>query len=300
MEVEVVVMRRVAYQVALVLFFIGGCTTSVPNTTLSPVPTAIINSVIPTPVSTPVYVGSLRSPDGTIRAEVICYQGYMQWNCQNYFPNGNVLSGELALSEQPGRWSSDGLYAIESIGDTYDSPIGYQVWDVVNGTVAKFFRSRIYRWSSEQDHFLVYLVEHQIVGVPSDLIGFDPTTGNETVLQECPAWFDYVCSASAGVVVGGRVIGLPQRAQAVIRTYALDEGGVLRGYQTVEMDGGTWQQLLRQSFGKSFRITVWWADYVGNPASYDLYLDGTQVYLLRNGQREFIEPTSLDFTFKGE
>lgn len=222
----------------------------------------------------------------------------MQWFCEYHFPNGNILHGLWSPSPV---WSSDGLYATMCVGATHDSPCsGFEVWDMVNGIVVKgFFPYRVHQWSPE-GHILVYLVEHSIEGIPADLVEFDPATVNETVLQECPEWFRQPCPASPGVVVSGRVVGLPSLAQAVIQTYALDEGGRLRGYQTVERDNGVWQQLLRESFGRSFRIVIECvADacrgYTAIPQSYDLCIEGTQVTQIWNGQRRLIEPNSLDF-----
>lgn len=221
----------------------------------------------------------------------------MQWDCRTHFPNGNVLYGT------PGDWSPDNRYAVVSFGETHDSsPVGYQIWDTVNGTSNKWFLVSPYQWDPEQNHTLIYLDGSNVGEIPADLIEFNPATNYETVLQECPDWFEWAkehgCPASPGIVVRGKVTGLPQRAQAIIHTYALDKGGKpLRG-QTVEEDGGSWMQLLRESYGPSFRIIIWWAGYVGNPLNYDLYIEDAQVYLLKDGQRKLIQPDSLDFVLE--
>ncbi|MBN2006602.1 MAG: hypothetical protein JXA21_24835 [Anaerolineae bacterium] len=281
--------------ITLALFLISACAAWMPGATDSPLPTA--QSIIPTPEQTPVYTGLLTAPDGTARAEVICHPEYGMLNCKNYFPNGNTLNGI------PRDWSPDGRYAVVSFGETHDSsPVGYQVWDTVNGTNNKWFLVSPYQWAPDQEHTLIYLEGSNVGEVPTDLIEFDPATNHETVLQECPAWFEWAkehgCPASSGVVVGGKVTGLPQKAQAVISTHALNDEGKLRGYQTVEEDGSSWMQLLRESYGQTFHIDIWWYGYVGIPPSYDLYIEEGQVYLLKDGQRELIRPDSLDFVLE--
>ncbi len=86
------------------------------------------------PVPTPVKTEAVVAPNGTPRATLICYEGYMQLDCSTHFPNGNVLRYGPGKND----WSPDGNYAIVCVGFTHDSPCsGFQVWDMLTGEVKR-------------------------------------------------------------------------------------------------------------------------------------------------------------------
>ncbi len=225
----------------------------------------------------------------------------MDWRCSAVFPNGATLWG------QPWRWSPDGQFALNCLGGNHDSPcIGYAVWDMVNGRVT--YDGLIndvlsyMDWSPDEGHTLIYIVEGAAGRVPDEAYSLDAATGHEMVLTECPVWLDrqlgHPCGAGPGIVVGGKIIGLPSAAQAVITTYDLDDGHIERGRKTVETDVGAWQQLLRRAFGSDFEITVALQGYVSSPTSYAVHVDGSQVYQFSAGRLDLIQPAALDFVLE--
>lgn len=252
------------------------------------------------PTSAVVFTETVKSPNGIVYATLSCFQGLMQWHCQTHFSNGHTLSGE------PDDWSPDGKYALACFGDTHDSPCsGFYVWDMAAGVNVGTIWTSFYQWSPLAEHTLVYLDEQSVIGVPDDLRELNASSGEETILQECPDWFlresQMACEASPGVSIGGEVRGLPPKSQAVIRTYALDEAGKLRGYQTIETGDGTWSQLLRRAFGQTFEVTIETygaTQVVSRPEKYVLYVDGTQVYILQDGQAKPVQSNSIDFALE--
>jgi hypothetical protein len=225
----------------------------------------------------------------------------MVLSCKMSFPNGNVLWG-APRNIPPEAWSSDNHYVAVNVGGNHDTPPdGFEIWDMVNGTTGKGYRPYAFHmWSPVDKHTLVYQMVGYIDTVPSEFIEIDAASGDETILQECPDWLpkELSCDASPGIVVSGKVTGLPPSAQAVIRTIPMEEVGMLRGYQTAEKDGGSWKQLLSRAFGKTFKITIDCYGYISQPESYLLYLTDNQVQIFKNGQLETIQPDSIDFTLE--
>jgi len=292
-----------AVQAVVVLVFLVACGRQADGTTsANPSPAAYPSLLTQASTLEPVKTQVIRSPDGTPRAEQVCYQRPGWLDCRTVFPNGETLSGT------PGRWSSDGQFALDCFATTADKMADpcefFSVWDMVNGQVVTthllpFSPFHFVAWSPELPHTLLYIFHQDIEHIPDDLFALDAATGQESILQACPAWVDsqlgHACGAAPGVVVAGAVKGLPASSEAVIRTYDLDHGSELVGYQTVEIDGGSWKQLLRQSLGPDFEITVWLYGYVGNPARYDVHLNGTQVYSATGAQLDPIMPDTLNF-----
>jgi hypothetical protein len=278
-------------RVIFVALLLSACAAPTPNT--SPIPTAS-QSVIPIPTQTPVHTEVLRSPDGTIRANVICYQGAMQWDCWTHSLNGNVLFE----TPGPNGWSPDGLYAVVCVGANHDSPCsGFQVWDMVHGEVKGGFASYTHKWSPDEKHTIVYLDNSQFVGVQDKLIALDASTGIERSLDRCPDWLGtQVCQDFPGVIISGQIAGLPNGAQATLYTYALDKN-MGYGIQWIN-ENGSWKQLLRKSFGNFYRVTIDLQGYSTAPVSYTVYLSGTHAYVVDDGQVTTIKADSLDFTFK--
>ena len=257
----------------------------------------------PGPSPTPVYVAVVKSPDSVDRAKVQCWNPVaMAVTCETRFPNGNVLMGAPG-NLSPEAWSPDNRYVTVDVGGgDHDSPSeGFQVWDMVNGTTGFFHHPHTFHmWSPVDKHTLVYQIVGYIDTIPSEFIEVDVTSGDETILQECPDRLPkkLSCDASPGIVVSGKVNGLALHAQAVIRTIPMEEVGMVRGRQTVERDGGAWKQLLRRKFGKIFKITIDCYGYISQPESYLLYLTDNQVQILENDQLETIQPDSIDFTLR--
>ncbi len=221
--------------------------------------------------------------------------------CEMRFPNGNILWG-APENLSPEAWSADNQYVVVSVGGTHDSPsVGFQVWDMANGTAGFYHHpSTFHMWSPVDKHTLVYQIVGYIDTIPSEFIEVDAASGDETILQECPDWLPrkLSCDASPGIVVSGKVTGLPPHTQAVIRTIPMEEVGVVRGRQTVDKDGGSWKQLLRRKFGTIFKITIDCYGYISQPESYLLSLTDNQVQILNNGQLETIQPDTVDFTLE--
>ena len=275
-----------------VVVLLTACRAQAVTLTSTPAPTRT-----PPITSTPVYSGSLNSPNGTPRAKQICYPGYMQWDCQAHFPNGNILYG--APNEDD--WSPDNNYAVVCVGATHDSPCrGFEVWDMTSGTVKVTFPDYTFQWDPNRKHMLVYLVESHYSGLLDELIAFDPVAKTEKHLTECPEWFrekfQQVCVNFPGVVVGGQFSGLSDNAEVEMCYYALDMN-LPWGVGTLE-GNVDWKLNLRKGFGSNFLVTAQAGGYTGSPISYTVQISGTQAYVAENGIATEVKADHLDFHFE--
>lgn len=170
---------------------------------------------------------------------------------------------------------------------------------MVTGEREDVFYSSLYKWSPEGEHTLAYLVPSNYLGLPDELVLFDPATGEKTHPEACPSWmqseYPQACSDFPGVIIGGRISGVPDDLPVTIIQYSVDKGmpyGVTTWYGSV-----SWQGNLRRSAGVVYTIKAEAAGYVGTPVSYTIQISGTKAYLVTGGQVSAEEALHLDFNF---
>jgi hypothetical protein len=280
------------------LVFLAACQSPTPNATLTPRPVPTTR-LTPTPYS----VSVVKSSDGKTRAQLICYLGYMQLDCETDFPNGHVLHGAPSdPSNSPSAWSPDNNYTIVCVGANHDSPCaGFEVWDMVNGVVQRTlpYDSPFHQWEPDQPHTLIYLLESHYVGVLDQLIDYDAASATDTNLAACPdlilKTLPQACDNFPGVVIGGELSGLPDDFSVPLFYYSHDQN-MLWGWSP--QSGTRWATNLRKGFGLSFSVTPMAVGYVSTPVSYTLYLSGTQALITDHGIVTSVSADQLDFHFE--
>ena len=157
-------------------------------------------------------------------------------------------------------------------------------------------------WSPNGKSRLIHIMEGAAGQIPTQVYSLDAATSRETVLTECPAWLDRPFRSplrcGTGVMVGGKVIGLPSSAQAVITTYDLVTVHLQRapknrrnqyGYLATIVEASLWERL------RNHHLVEW---HLGHPASYVVHVDGTHVYQSSVGRLDPIQPDALDFVLE--
>jgi hypothetical protein len=171
------------------------------------------------PTGTPVFVGDLVSPNGSVYARTTCYRVSVDAACTTRF-----LNGAYYRARDPMAWSPDGRYAVVCIGANHDSPCSFfDVWDMANGErKARMPAYSPYAWDAGQAHTLVYLVIGDGYSGLDTLTAFDPASEAKTSLAACPDWFAKVfsqaCADFPGVMSAPTLLPYPALTHLVTVT----------------------------------------------------------------------------------
>ena len=284
------------------LVLLAACQSPPPTATITPRPVAT-----PWVTPTPVFVGPVISPDGKIRAQVICYRVDRRTLCGTHFPNGRGLLGVPADGRNEALspvkyWSPDNNSTIVCM----DEPAGdcgtYEVWDMDNGLVRQVLPGTyngVWQWDPDQPHTVLYLESSEYDGFADFLIQYDAAQETESTLSACPDWFQpypqYTCVNFPGADIGGELSILSGTVDVQMIV------GV--GAVATSVDMGTRQDSSKWdvAFGKNmsdFSITPKVFGYLATPISYTVHVSGTQAFITDHGIVTSVKADHLDFHFE--
>jgi hypothetical protein len=170
---------------------------------------------------------------------------------------------------------------------------------MVEGEKRATFSSYFHRWSPDEAHSLVYLVQTVYISTRDQLVVFDPLSGEKTYLTACPNWFYQefreACDYFPGAVVGGQISGLPNDTAVEILAYGPDGS---KPYRLSEQRGNAyWTGELRMPFGTTYTVTAQADHYWSHPASYTIRPSDIQEYVVVEGHSSTDKAEHLDFCF---
>jgi hypothetical protein len=292
----------VTFLMLVVLPIIGSCS-SEPSSRITPaVPANSPISVLPAPSPvidhyTKSYTTTMSLPDGRALPMYCTYTG-MESHCRAVFPNGEIMPASI-----PPEWSPDGKFALVCGSYTsHGTPCtSYGVCDLVGEKCDNYFVTTFHRWHPGAPHTLAYFYLSSYLGLPDQVVVFDPETGNKQVFFDtCPDWFyrDFpgLCELLPTIIIQGRLKNLPD--DVVIRTMVCNLDGDAHFGPMRWTGEGVWSSNLRNSPGKVFEVTAEAEGYTSVPLSYTIQVSGAKAYVVVDGQLTPDEANHLDFHFE--